>query len=262
VLDNPEQLIADFGYLGVFLGIVSTGLGFPLPEELPIILGGILSSTHPESIKWYIMWPLCIVAVVIGDGALYGIGRLWGQRLLETRWMQRLLSRERRRRVEENFDKYGVKILLFARLLPGIRSPIFITAGIMRVPLPRFVLADAIYAIPGVSLLFWLAYYFTDQFKEAVERAEANLKPILILVGLGLVVAYLLYHFLRHPVTTGDPKELPHLVEEVTTKIMRTQHAPETHCPGQPQVKPTQAADGQPTSAQPQDAVQRDPRSV
>ena len=42
-------------------------------------------------------------------------------------------------------------ILLFARILPGIRSPIFLTAGIMKLSWQRFLLADGIYAVPGVS---------------------------------------------------------------------------------------------------------------
>jgi len=48
-------------------------------------------------------------------------------------------------------------------LLPGIRTPIFIIAGMLRVPLGRFLIADGLYAIPGVNILFWLAYLLTDQ---------------------------------------------------------------------------------------------------
>jgi len=116
-------------------------------------------------------------------------------------------------RIERNFQKYGVLILLFARVLPGIRSPIFITAGIMRLPLQRFLLADGIYAIPGVSLLFFLAYWFGNQFRDLVEWAERDIvdrmRPLIILSAIVAVGVYFLVHFLRRPVTTGDPKEIP-----------------------------------------------------
>ena len=36
-------------------------------------------------------------------------------------------------------------------------------AGVLRMPFQRFLLADALYAIPGINLLFWLAYVFTDE---------------------------------------------------------------------------------------------------
>jgi hypothetical protein len=119
----------------------------------------------------------------------------------------RLLPPERRRRIEDNFHHYGVTILLFARFLPAIRSPIFITAGMMRVPLSRFMLADGIYAIPGVSLLFFLGYWFGDQFMRAVQKAESY--RLLVVVIVVAVASYLVYHFLNQPMATGDPKELP-----------------------------------------------------
>ena len=100
--------------------------------------------------------------------------------------------------------------LLFARFLPAIRSPIFITAGLMRLSFRNFVLADGIYAIPGVSLLFTLAFWFGDQFRDLVVLAEGKikvLKPVLILLLLTAVASYLVYNFLRHPVATGDPSE-------------------------------------------------------
>jgi len=38
-----EEFLQNWGYLGVFLGILSTGIPFfPVPEELPVVLGGVL----------------------------------------------------------------------------------------------------------------------------------------------------------------------------------------------------------------------------
>ena len=42
--------------------------------------------------------------------------------------------------------------------MPGIRTPVFLSAGIVRLPFRKFLLADVLYAIPGVNLIFWLAY--------------------------------------------------------------------------------------------------------
>ena len=253
-------------YLGAFFSLVAAGVGFPIPEELPIVVAGgmvghasedpaltdavsqvmvgyagtpnepfpwtglILSSqvepppvTPPVRLIWWIMLPVLILGVVISDGLLYSMGRFWGPRLLETRLIKRLVPPERRKRIEENFNKYGVLVLLFARFLPTIRSPVFIVAGIMRVPFKRFVIADGLYAIPGVSLLFFLAFWFGDTFRNLVlgfERRVASAKPILILVGLAAVTGYMVYHFFRHPVATGDPREeLPVIGGQVAAKI-------------------------------------------
>src|SRR5262249_28046232 len=156
-----EELLRSWGYLGIFVGILLTGIGFPMPEELPVVIGGALAGHG--SARWWIMLPVCIVGVVVGDGLLYGIGRLWGPRLLQYNWVKTsVLPPERLAKIEQNFQNHGIKILLFARMTPGIRAPIFLTAGLTKLPLARFLIADGIYAIPGVTLLFFLGYWFTE----------------------------------------------------------------------------------------------------
>src|SRR5947208_3115282 len=138
-----DEFIQSWGYLGVFIGILATGLGFPMPEELPIVVGGILTN-HGE-VRWWIMLPVCIVGVIIGDSFLYLIGRFWGTKLLQLPFIsKRLLTPDRLEAISENFRKRGVAVLLFARLTPGIRAPIFLTAGMTKLPITLFLLADGI----------------------------------------------------------------------------------------------------------------------
>jgi SNARE associated Golgi protein len=131
------------------------------------------------------------------------------------------LPPQKREQIESNFHKYGVLTLLFARFLPAIRSPIFITAGIMRLSFAKFVIADGIYAIPGVSLLFFLSFWFGDQFRDLVELAEKDLRvvrPLLILLAIAAVAGFLLYHFWRRPVAIGNPEDFP-IIGKVAAKI-------------------------------------------
>jgi membrane protein DedA with SNARE-associated domain len=254
-------------YLGIFAALVAAGVGFPIPEEIPIVTAGVLAGRTPEidvkdlgyavsslscspdagfpglpwaalgrawpapddtiPVHWWILLPVCILGVVFSDGLLYGLGRFFGIRLFHVPFVARMMPPDKRTRIESNFHHYGVKILLFARLLPGIRAPIFITAGIMRLPLKRFLLADGIYAIPGVSLLFFLAFWFTNSFKDLVMRAEEKViqwRPILILAAVVAVTVYFIIHVYRKPVSTGDPKEIPLIGTQVAAHI---DHAPE-----------------------------------
>jgi len=211
-------VIPDSTAIWVYIGFLGTlllaGLGFPIPEELPIVTAGALvahapTQDPPLQIVWWIMLPLLICGVVIGDGFLYTIGRLWGHRLLDMKWVQkRLLPPSRRERIERNFHRHGVWILLGARLTPGLRSPIFLMAGMNHLPIAKFLLADGLYAIPGVSLIFFLSYFFTDQVVTLVNRAN-HVRPYIVIVVLLGVAAFLLRYFLKHPVTEGDPKDVP-----------------------------------------------------
>jgi membrane protein DedA with SNARE-associated domain len=249
------DILLNWGYYpGIFFGIVGTGMGLPIPEELPVVIAGVLAG-H-DLVYWWTMLPVCIVAVIIGDSILYLIGRFWGPRLLQYRWVRRhALTPERLAKIEDNFNKYGVRILLFARMTPGIRAPIFLTAGIIRLPLPRFVLADGLYAVPGVSLLFFLGYFFGEGILALVERAE-HVKFWIMLVVVAGIVIYVTYRLLRRPVVTGDPKEMPPVVgpvanklEQVTTKTIQTitRHPPGVSppCPEDRQVPEPQQAEVQ-----------------
>jgi membrane protein DedA with SNARE-associated domain len=214
--------------------VVAVDPNLPFPANVPwaaLYQAPSIVPPQPQPtvrLRWYLMLPICVLGVVIGDGFLYGIGRIWGTRLVEMRWMKRVLPVDKKLKIEENFHRYGVWVLLFARLLPTIRSPIYIMAGVMRVPFSLFVFADGLYAIPGVSLLFFLGYWLGDQFKDLIESFEGRVaaaRPILVLLGLAALTAYLIYHFFRHPVATGDPRlEVPVIGEKVAQVTEHHEH--------------------------------------
>ena len=166
------------------------------------------------------MLPVCIAGVIVGDGCLYAIGRLWGPRLLQYGWIKRrVFPPDRLAAIENNFHVYGVKLLLFARLTPGIRAPVFFTAGMTKLPLTKFLIADGLYAVPGVSLLFFLGYWFAESMIDFIRGPFEQAKSVIVMVVIVVVAGYLVYRVLRKPGVTGDPKEMPPLVEQVTHRL-------------------------------------------
>ena len=219
-----EEFLNTWGPVGIFGGIILTGLGFPMPEELPVVIGGgLVHDTNALDPRWLIMLAACILGVVVGDSCLYLIGRVWGRRLVQLPIIsKRLLPPERLEHISNNFEKYGVRILLFARLTPGIRAPIFVTAGLTKLPWIKFLMADGIYAIPGVTILFFLGYWFTDTIVAFIKESESKAKLIGYLVVLIGVICYFVYRHLRKPVVEGSPKDMPPVVGPVTNKLEKT----------------------------------------
>ena len=217
-------------YLGTFILLLAAGVGVPIPEEAPILAAGVAvgqalneNGNGGPHLHWWIMLPVCILGIVVCDAMLYGVGRFWGPRILNMRWVKRLVSDEKRQTIEENFHTYGLWVLLSARLLPGIRAPIFVMAGVVRIRFTKFLVADGIYALPGVNILFWLAFFLGNAFRDVFLRVEGKVSkagPILILIAIAGVGLYFLYHFLRHPVATGDPvQEIPVIGKQVAAKL-------------------------------------------
>src|SRR5438128_505369 len=98
--------------------------GFPANLPWALFLSDHLdvpgSSPLPSSLRWWIMLPVCILGVVLSDGLLYCVGRFGGRRLLQNPLVTRLLPPQKQVRIEQNFHKYGILVLLFARFLPAI----------------------------------------------------------------------------------------------------------------------------------------------
>ena len=194
-----------------------------IPEEIAIVCAGLWTAGHAEYglLRW-LMLPVCVVSVVLSDSILYTVGRLYGKRLLKRPWMRRWVPVETQNRIIHNFDRYGVNILLVGRLVPGIRMPLFLTAGLLRLSVARFVLADGIGAGVGNSIFFLLAFWFGEQFKAVLESAETTVRhiwPIAVMVVLAGVAIYLVVRYLRKPVSEGDPEQLPIIGHQVATHI-------------------------------------------
>ena len=118
----------------------------------------------------------------------------------------------------------------------------------------RFIFADGIYAIPGVTILFLLGYAFTDRVVDLIENEAGKVKSIIMLVALVGVAGYFAYRFLRRPVVTGNPHEMPKIVEhmtgslELTSKIL-LQKKPEAS--PRENVEPAPKADAPPHMKEP-----------
>ena len=217
-----------FELLYWFAFLSSAGFGNPIPEEIMIIGAGIRTTHLGEYglFRWLLL-PVCMFGGVVADVVLYTLGRLFGTRLFETRLMIRVAPPEKRERIRVNFDRYGIAIFVVGRLVPGIRTTLFLTAGSMRLSLVRFIIADGLGAIVGASLFFMLGFGLGASFKDIVEEWEQKImayKSMILLAALVLVGGYLLYNFLRHPIPTGDPKEVPLIGSQIAAAIP-DQHA-------------------------------------
>jgi membrane protein DedA with SNARE-associated domain len=184
-----QEFIEHFTYGGLAIILLLGGLGAPIPEELPILAAGALS--REAIIRWWIALPLCLVGVLIGDIALYWAGHHWGERLCRWRIVRGVLTEPRERRLVAAYGRHGMKIVLIARHLVGLRAAAFLTAGIVRLPFWKFLLVDAAAACVGVPLTFGLAYFFTDQLRRVLDDVH-RVERWLLVLGIVALAAWLM----------------------------------------------------------------------
>ena len=180
-------------YLGIILFLTLTGLGLPVPEEVPIVAAGVM--TRAGHLHWYYALPACLVGALLGDSLMYGIGRFFGARFLrEHRFLSGFLSEEREQKIEQLIKQHGIKAFFVARFLVGLRSPFYLTAGILRVKYRWFLFADFICASVVISSFFGLAYLFGDRISGLIQSAERGFTVVILVASLiALAVAAFLW---------------------------------------------------------------------
>jgi membrane protein DedA with SNARE-associated domain len=148
-------------YLAIVVLLALTGAGLPLPEEVVIVAAGISSSPSVGRLNPWLAVTACLAGAQIGDCVMYGIGRGLGRTYIrQQRWFTWLFHADREERMEKIVRQHGLKVFLLARFLVGIRSPIYLAMGIMRVDFRRFLLWDTACGALVIGAFFLLSYFF------------------------------------------------------------------------------------------------------
>lgn len=188
------QLLTDFftnyGYVAVFFVLLICGFGVPIPEDVTLVAGGIISGLGYTNV--HTMFAVGMAGVLVGDATMFTIGRVYGTKVMQVRFVARYLTEERFMAVQEKFAKYGNWVLFVARFLPGLRSPIFLTAGMTRrVSFWRFLLMDGFAALISVPVWVYLGYFGAnnrDWLLTWVHRGQSGILMVLAVAGIGLGV--------------------------------------------------------------------------
>jgi membrane protein DedA with SNARE-associated domain len=196
-------------YLGIVVFLALTGIGLPIPEEVPIVAAGVAS--RAQALHWYYALPACLVGALLGDSLMYAIGRFFGAKVLkEHPWWSGFLTPEREQTIEALINKHGIKAFFVARFLVGLRSPFYLTAGILRVKYRWFLFADFVCASVVIGGFFGLAYLFGDRITGLIQSIERSFTVVAVLVSLVAlaVVAFFSFRKRRIRMLDQDPDAL------------------------------------------------------
>lgn len=185
-----ESLVANSPYLGIALVLLASGFGVPIPEDIPLVIGGYLC--HLEKANIYVMLPIAMIAVLGADLTLYLLGRNYGQHIPRLPLIGRFLTPERLTKAQARFHKHGGKAIFIGRFLPGLRAPIFFTAGTFRITIWTFLFADGLAALISVPTLV-LAGYFFGNYLDEVWRIAGRIELIIAALLITGVAGFIWY---------------------------------------------------------------------
>ena len=224
-MDALLNLVPDYGYAGIVVFLVLTGCGLPLPEEVALIAAGVLSVPGGKLDPWLAL-ASCLVGCLVGDSIMYFIGRKIGRSVMNsnTPW-GKYLTPEREKLLEYMIHEHGVKVLFVARFLVGIRSPVYLTTGILRYPFWKFILADLFCASVVILLFFGLSYFFGEAVGQWIKNAEYGL-TIVVVIGL-IIGGFMAWRHYKHNQEPTRPGALEKLLGENEETLKQHEHDPD-----------------------------------
>jgi membrane protein DedA with SNARE-associated domain len=148
--------LGQYGYSAIFFLLIGGIVGFPVPDQLLLVISGYLILTKSLSVA-----PTLFAAVlgsICGITLSYIIGRCSGSYLARTR-----IGGDRLERARCYFERFGSWTLVFGYFVPGVRNLIGFTSGVMRLKPRDF--APCAYAGAVVSSLTCIAlgYFLGSQ---------------------------------------------------------------------------------------------------
>jgi len=178
-----SQFLSDFTYVAMIAVLIGAGLGLPISEDLTLLLGGGLAARGITN-----FWPTLgcgYFGVLLGDILIHHWGLRMGPAAYRHRMVVKHLSLERQERLRVHYAKHGFLTVVVGRHTPMLRAPIFFLAGASRVPLWKFLLADALSAAVTVPIVVYLGLKggeHLDDIRALLHRVQWGLAAAVALV--------------------------------------------------------------------------------
>jgi membrane protein DedA with SNARE-associated domain len=205
LVDTLQNQSLAVGYAFVFGVLLACGFGFPMPEDVILVSGGVLAwlASPLEHVTlqsmlrdrgFLTMALVGLAGILAGDTVIYWAGRRFGRRVADVWPFRRVVTPEKLERVERLLRQRGSVVVVVARFLPGLRAPTYFTVGHSRVPYWEFVLFDGAAALLSAPLWVALGFYFGDDIERAAREATRFGHFILAgaLIVAGVLVARVL----------------------------------------------------------------------
>ena len=155
------SLVSDYLYAGIFTASLLETIFPPIPSEAIFPLAGYLVSQNKMSFFHVIGLGITGAAgSTIGALVIYLIAFKLGREGLARYLKYAHITDEHMKKVDRWFAQHGEKVILFGRMVPGIRELVSIPAGFLKMRILKFLIFTfAGSCVWSISLTF-VGYYF------------------------------------------------------------------------------------------------------
>ena len=200
----------------IFGLLLLAGFFLPVSEDLMVLTAALLSARHPE------LTGSVFIALFLGafcsDIICYSLmGRYLGNKLINTSFISRFVSRQMLEQVQSFYNQYGIPTLFFGRFIPfGVRNALFFSAGLSKMNPVKFVVTDFFACLLAIMFYFSLYYNIGKSILKSVDTAKMFLFGLAVVVALGFSLKKFLF---SRGSGTGKLSGNPHRPPENPTNV-------------------------------------------
>jgi len=150
------DLIGNFGYFGMFIGMVLEAVIIVIPSELILATGGILASQG--IFTFWGSFFIGLLGSVFCAIVIYLMGYFGGRPFIKKYGKYFFMKEEDILKSDSWFNKYGMLSALIGRNFPIVRTLISLPIGITKQPFIKFIIYTTIGSIPWTLAFVYVGY--------------------------------------------------------------------------------------------------------
>jgi membrane protein DedA with SNARE-associated domain len=191
-MDKVIPFLIQHGYAVLFIWVLVETMGLPLPSAPLLITMGALAGAG--QVNLFLCIGVVVCAALLSDFFWYATGRKRGGKVLSSICRIALEPDSCVRRTESILEAYGARSLLITKFLPGLSAVSTPLAGVIRMPLSRFLLFDVLGILVWAGAYSLFGYIFSEELDRALDYAAGMGKTLFLSVAGGLAI-YILWKY-------------------------------------------------------------------
>lgn len=173
------NLINDFGYFGMFLGMVLEAVIIIIPSELILATGGILAGRG--IFNFWMSFFVGLLGSVFCAIVIYAMGYFGGYPFVNKYGKYFFMKPEDIEKSDSWFGKYGLMAAAVGRNIPIVRTLISLPVGVARLSFKKFLLYTTLGSIPWTFVFVYFGYSLGNNWTILSDVTGKLKTPIIIL---------------------------------------------------------------------------------
>jgi membrane protein DedA with SNARE-associated domain len=180
-------------YLTLFFFSFIENVFPPSPSDVIVVFGAALISSGDGEISFVIILLITSFGSSLGFLLMYYVGKLFGEKIIRTGKLK-FITRKSIDKTDKWFSKYGYKLIIANRFLPGTRSIISFFSGFTELELKKTFIFATISAFAWNAIIIYVGVILGNNIELIDYYLSKYQLFVLILTGV-IIASLLVRHF-------------------------------------------------------------------